>query len=118
MGNQLNLIISTGVPTPSHNTFLDLTQQVGAIATFVLIGVIFAIVSRDIKEGMLTSNRQNRTIAMLGLTAFGSWFFTANTTSTSLVWFYPVEGSAIFYITLAAITLIKRDTSPPRGIHN
>jgi O-antigen ligase len=115
MGNQLNLIISTGVPTPSHNTFLDLTQQVGAIATFVLIGVIFAIVYRGIKQALLTSNVRSRTMAMLGLTAFGSWFFTANTTSTSLVWFYPVEGSAIFYTTLAAITLIKSGPTPSRG---
>jgi hypothetical protein len=107
IGRQLNLALSNGVYTPSHNTFLDLSQQVGALATLVLLAVIIAVVIRAIKQSLLLGNAQSRTLAVLSLTALFSWLFTANTTSTSLVWFYPVEGTAIFYITLCAIALIS-----------
>ena len=114
IGNQLNLALSNGVLTPSHNTFLDLSQHIGAMSTFVLIGLILVITLRGIKGALLSPNRRDRTLAMLVLTAFFSWFFTANTTSTSLVWFYPVEGTSIFYITLAAVALIDRNPKPSK----
>jgi O-antigen ligase len=110
IGRQLNLALSNGIYSPAHNTFLDLSQQVGAIATFVLIGVIVVIMVRGVKEAWLITAPRSRTLATLALTALFSWLFTANTTSTSLVWFYPVEGTAIFYITLCAVALIKGDT--------
>ncbi len=114
IGRQLNhALSSSGVYTPSHNTFLDLSQQVGAAATLVLLGVIIAVVVRGAKESLLLKDARSRTLAMLSLTALFSWLFTANTTSTSLVWFYPIEGTSIFYITLFAVALISRSNKLP-----
>ena len=109
IGLQLNHVLDSGVLTPSHNTFLDLSQQVGAISTFILIGLILVVIIRGVNKALLAPDKRNRTLAMLVLTALISWLFTANTTSTSLVWFYPVEGTSIFYITLCAAALIDRD---------
>jgi len=115
IGHQLNLALANGIYTPSHNTFLDLSQHVGALATLVLIGVVIAVIVRGVKEAFLLSDARTRTLAMLTLTALLSWLFTANTTSTSLVWFYPVEGTSIFYITLCAAALINRNPQTSNG---
>ena len=109
IGQQLNLPLASGLYRPSHNTFLDLTQQVGAIATLVLIAIIIVVVIRGARESIAIRSPQTRTLAILVVTALTSWLFVANTTSTSLVWFYPVEGSSIFYITLCAAALVGRN---------
>lgn len=118
IGRQLNFPISSGVHTPSHNTFLDLSQQVGAIATIVLLAVFLAVAIRGVRQTLSLGNERTRTLAMLSLAALFSWFFTANTTSTSLVWFYPVEGTTIFYITLCAVALIGNPVPKSRALRS
>lgn len=115
IGHQLNLALSNGVYTPSHNTFLDLSQHTGAWATLILLAVILAVILRASRDALLLADGRTRALAILALTAMFSWLFTANTTSTSLVWFYPVEGTSIFYITLSTVALLVRNRQPLVG---
>jgi O-Antigen ligase len=99
----------------SHNVTLDLSQSVGGIAT-VLFLAMFAIsevrvfrMSRGAEPG---SEKQLAIYLFVGLLA---WFFFANSTSTSIVYYYPYEATMIFYIVMFFAVLLSVITNGTKG---
>ncbi len=92
---------------PSHNLILELTQNVGAISTIFFIS-FFSIVMYTLFLASKKSNTKPNLSAYL-FVALAVWFFFANTTSTSIVYYYPYEGTLLFYIVLFLATALCRN---------
>ena len=86
-----------------HNVYLEILDVSGVIIFFIIIiltGVVFKYLYRYSKQ--LTNAHFNKSIvkvfAPFLFTAFLQWVVYANTTSTSILYFYPYEGTLFFWL--------------------
>lgn len=101
-----------GMHVVAHNLILDLSASVGGIASLIFVLIYFYAIYRLI---LLSKTQQGIVISKFLLAALASWLFFANTTSTSILYYYPYEGTMLFYIVLFMSVVLrgkKRTASP------
>jgi hypothetical protein len=81
----------------AHNLILIICTEVGGIAALIFLIIICYAMYRLI---LLSKVEQGSVIAKYLVVALASWFFFANTTSTGIMYYYPYEGTMLFYIAL------------------
>ncbi len=91
IGNLIYLYTSVNREFTSHNMLLELTQEVGAIASIFFLMFYVSVISR-----LLKWIKKTTLIAYLFVSLLG-WFIFANTTSTSIVYYYPCEATILMY---------------------
>jgi len=88
---------------PLHNAFLEFLDQCGLI---VFILFLFLVGQSLFNLMNIAKNKDKYAFRRLDLLlpyiliSFVQWIIFANTTSTSILFYYPYEGTAIFYIIL------------------
>jgi hypothetical protein len=96
---------------PIHNAYLEILDVCGIVPTiaFSLISILalvaaFRVASLHRTRGARASLR----IAPFAFIALLQWIIFANTTSTSVLAYYPYEGTAIFWILIALPSALDR----------
>lgn len=107
IGNYTLVSNSFTSPLVAHNIIVSLIDQTGIIVTFLFLFLYFYSLSISIKMSKQNSDRNSSTLSVFITIALIQWFFFANTTSTLLNWYYPYEGSAIFWILLFSPHIIN-----------
>ena len=86
-----------------HNAFLEILDTTGIIVFFIFIAIcieVFRQLRRDSKKLYMSTYRNNilSIIVMFIYIAFIQWLIYANTTATSVLYYYPYEGTMIFWM--------------------
>ena len=111
IGNALLFMTSYGREFVSHNLIFDLTQSIGGFATIIFVVLYILGMRQSFKFGSSSS-----LMAYL-FTALAVWFLFANTTSTSIVFYYPFEATLLMYLVLF-ITLLSKGFKPQLNVQN
>ncbi|PYS49190.1 MAG: hypothetical protein DMF68_10820 [Acidobacteria bacterium] len=81
----------------SHNTIFDLSQGVGGLATVLFLLMFFIALKHLYQTTKRAAAAREARLSIYMFVGLAGWFFFANTTSTSLVYYYPYEATLIFY---------------------
>jgi hypothetical protein len=90
--------ISSGQYESSHNLLLDLSQGAGAIAAGIFVAMFIVVVSRVWRRTRFDD--EAGCVSRYLLLALSGWFFFANTTALSVLYYVPYESTCIFYLLL------------------
>lgn len=82
------------------NFTLQSSYEVGLIATVIFYVIIFYILRALLKNRQGKSIGSNNSLQIFLFLAILSWFIFANTTSTSLFYYFPYEAGILFYTVL------------------
>jgi len=90
---------------PLHNAYLEILDVCGAIVFLIFIAItihslrsLILIYNRRGKARPLSSGRSYISLAPFFFVALLQWVVYANTTSTSVLSYYPYEGTAVFWL--------------------
>jgi hypothetical protein len=110
IGNQTFISFDSSY-LPIHNAFLEFLDQCGIIVFIIFI----ILVSYSVISFLWLINKSNKLNRMLIMSStiylfisFIQWILFANTTSTSILFYYPYEGTAIFWILLISPFIMYR----------
>lgn len=95
----------------SHNTTLDLSQSVGGLATVLFLIMFFVAAVRLFRMSRNPAAEKDARLAIYIFIGLLAWFFFANTTSTSLVYYYPYEATIVFYSVMFLGVLVTTMTN-------
>jgi hypothetical protein len=103
-----------GQEVVAHNLILELANSVGGIAALIFAIIYCYAMYRLI---LLSKAEGGLIITKFLAVALASWLFFANTTSTSILYYYPYEGTMLLYIVLfMSIALpVKKEGSLHNG---
>jgi len=90
----------------SHNLILGLSQEIGGIATILFLA-LFGYALWQVAKRIQMGNQNSKPIWQFCLVALIAWLFFANTTSTSIVFYYPYEATILFYLVLFLGFVVK-----------
>jgi hypothetical protein len=105
IGNFTYIYIS-GIKIAPHNIIIATLMEAGIGVTLVFVFMIMFSIKVGFRYS-LESDRGKSIISLYLMIALLQWIFFANTTSTLINWYYPYEGSTIFWFTLFAPFLIS-----------
>jgi hypothetical protein len=93
-----------------HSLILELSASVGGIASLIFLIIYCYAMYRLI---LLSKAQQGFVVSKFLVVALASWFFFANTTSTSIFYYFPYEGTMLFYIVLfmSVVLCVKKRTA-------
>jgi len=99
--------IKTGTATlPIHNTFIEILDQTGFLTfliVIILVGyVLYKLYKIKFERKELYFYRSFLLVSLL------QWLIFANTTATSILYYYPYEATMIFWILLFSPFLLKK----------
>lgn len=95
IGNALNMNVQ-GIERslPSHNLLLESTQYVGAFSALCFLVLYVVTLAR---AGLFANRSSRLAYSFVGLSV---WFVFANTTSTSILYYYPCEATILMFTIL------------------
>lgn len=95
IGNALNMITSRSERAlPSHNLVFELTQYVGAFSTLCFLALYVVTL---VRAGRYANRSSQLAYSFIALSV---WFVFANTTSTSILYYYPCEATILMFTIL------------------
>lgn len=108
IGNYSIFNIGNNVYLPIHNAFVEILDFAGIFPLVffsILLIRIALIAKRNISNDKLVA--ENRLLFLTLFICLIQWVVFSNTTSTSILYYYPFEGTIILYIIIALIVRLN-----------
>lgn len=109
-----NLAYYLGRELPVHGMILEISEMAGGIAALVMIG-IYGFVCVQLCEVSRKKSDSLGTTATFLLVALLSWFFFANATGVSILFYTPYEATILMYIILFMSAILRSMVNKARS---
>jgi hypothetical protein len=84
----------------SHNMTLDLSESIGGLATVLFLAMFALAIVRILRTSRTAAGEADKRMSIYVLIGLLAWFFFANTTATSIVYYCPYEADIVFYLVM------------------
>jgi len=118
--NQTVVEVTPWLLVPVHNAYLDILDTCGVLpfAAFILLSILAVVMAiRAVSLSRYARFSPSIRLAPFVLVAMLQWIIFANTTSTSVLAYYPYEATAIWWILVSLPLIFARVVSLERRQH-